>query len=214
MDIEKARFNMIEQQIRPCAITDNRLLAAIAHIKRELFVLDQYKNLAFSDLEIPLPNGEKMFRPLVDVRILQELKLAKSDKVLEIGSGSGYVTAVLANLTDYVHTIELDVQNFQFAKKNLNAFTNINLINADGINGLPEKAGFDKIFVGGGLTHVHDELKSQLKIGGRLVAVIGSLPIMTAVLVIKIANNEYLETKFFDTNADYLINEHLVKFVF
>lgn len=206
MDFTTARFNMVEQQIRPWNMFDERVLELLSTIKREDFVQEQYRNLALSDIEIPLPGGQKMLFPRMEARLLQELALRKRDKVLEIGTGSGYVTALLAKMSDFVYSLEINSQNKQFALENLIklGIKNISLIEADGINGYAAKAPFDKIFVGGNVSTISPSLKNQLKVGGRLVAIIGEAPIMQAILIEKISENEFKQTTLFETCVDPL----------
>lgn len=216
MDFTLARFNMVEQQIRPWNVFDNRILELLNTLKREDFTQDQYRNLALSDIEIPLPGEQAMLFPKIEARLLQELKLTKKDKVLEIGTGSGYVTALLAKLTDFVYSIEINSENKQFAIENLSkaGIKNVSVIEADGINGISNKAPFDKIFVGGGIEKLSDELKQQLRVGGKLVAIVGKSPIMHAVIVEKIAESEYKETQLFETNVALLKSLSTDKFAF
>ena len=208
MDFEVARFNMVEQQVRPWNVFDQRVLSLLGQIKRENFVSSQYRNLALADIEIPLPGEQKMLFPRIEARLLQELKLNKKDKVLEIGTGSGYVTALLAKLADFVYSLEINNVNKQFAVSNLTAagIKNASIIAADGINGLSAKAPFDKIFVGGSLKTINDNLKHQLKIGGSLVAVVGEYPIMHAIVIEKISDTEYKQTQLFETLIDGLVS--------
>lgn len=216
MDMEQARFNMVEQQIRPCDIQDDVLRELLFKLKREKFAPEQYKKLAFSDLEIPLPGGQKMLLPRIEAMLLQQLKLSKTDKVLEIGTGSGYVTALLAKQTDFVYSVEVEEQNKQLATYNLTyaGINNVSVIHANAINGLADKAPFDKIFIGGGLLSIPNSIKSQLKIGGKLVGIVGTRPIMHAVLVERIAESQYTEKKLFETDVDYLISENVEQFKF
>jgi len=216
MDVEQARFNMVEQQIRPCDVSEKSVLDALLSIKREMFVLPQYKNVAFSDLEIPLPNGLKMLCPIVDAMLVQALKLNKNDRVLEIGTGSGYVTALLAKLSEFVYSIEIDEQNKQFATRNLTyaGINNVSVVSGNGKVGLVNNAPFNKIFVGGALQQISMELKQQMAIGGVLVGIVGDESVMHAVRVERVGDNEYLETKLFETVADYLISENIHKFNF
>lgn len=209
MNQEQARFNMIEQQIRPWNVFDDRVLSVIGiELKRENFVLPQYRNLAFSDLEIPLPGGQKMLSPKIEARLLQALNLCKTDKVLEIGCGSGFVTAALAKLTDFVYSIELDPQNKQFAADNLvrAGIKNASIIEDSGINGLSSKAPFNKIFIGGAVDHFNKNIKEQLAIGGLAVAIINDQLIMHAQLLEKISATEFKQTKLFETEVDQLID--------
>ncbi len=201
MNFELARFNMIEQQIRPWNMFDEKVLGLLGTIKREEFVSSSLRNLALSDVELPLPGEQKMLFPRMEARLLQELKLRKKDKVLEIGTGSGYVTALLAKLTDFVYSIEINTQNKQFAVDNLTraGIKNVSIIEADGMSGLENKAPFDKIFVGGAMAEISQELKKQLKVGGILVGIEGIAPIMHAVVIEKVSDNEYKQTQLFET---------------
>jgi protein-L-isoaspartate(D-aspartate) O-methyltransferase len=216
MDMEKARFNMVEQQIRPWGVTDTSVLNLLFSIKRENFVPQAYKKMAFSDFEIPLPGGQKMLCPRLEARLVAALAIKRTDKVLEIGTGSGYVTALLAKLADFVYSVEIDEQNKQLATHNLTSagINNISLIQGNGINGLPKKAPFDKIFVGGGIITIPDSFKKQLKVGGKLVGFTGTKPVMQAVLIEKINETTYRERKLFETDVDYLISANIKKFKF
>ncbi len=214
--MELARFNMVEQQIRPCDVRNEDVLRLLSQVGREKFVPVQYQQLAFSDLEIPLPGGQAMLTPRVEAMLIQELAVSKIDKVLEIGTGSGYITAILAKLADFVYTIEIDEQNKQLATNNLTyaGVNNVSIINANGIHGLATKAPFDRIFVGGGLLGIPDELKAQLRVGGRLVGLVGNSPLLHAILITRDGENKYTEKKLFETNTDYLINEQTEQFTF
>lgn len=216
MDFTTARFNMVEQQIRPWNMFDERVMELLGTIKREEFVQVEHRNLALSDVEIPLPGGQKMLFPRMEARLLQELELRKKDKVLEIGTGSGYVTALLAKMTDFVYSLEINAQNKQFALDNLikTGIKNISIIEMDGLNGYEAKAPFDKIFVGGSVKAVSTALKNQLKVGGRLVAIIGEAPIMYAVLIEKIAENNFKQSTLFETSVDPLVSSAHTNFVF
>ena len=194
MNIELARFNMIEQQIRPWNVFDENVLNTIKNTPREKFVQSQYVSIAFSDVEIPLPNSQKMLFPRIEARLLQELKLVSTDKVLEIGTGSGYVTAMLAKLVDFV----------KFAIQNLTniGVKNVSIVAADGKFGLPDKAPFNKIFVGCGMNQISKELKSQLAIGGKLVAIVGNDYIMEAILIERTGQDSYSQKQLFETQLD------------
>lgn len=216
MDFTTARFNMVEQQIRPWNMFDERVLELLGTIKREDFVQAEHRNLALSDVEVPLPGGQKMLFPRIEARLLQELELRKKDKVLEIGTGSGYVTALLAKMSDFVYSLEINAHNKQFALDNLikTGIKNISLIEADGLNGYETKAPFDKIFVGGSVATISERLKSQLKVGGRLVAITGTAPIMHAILIEKLADNEFKQSTLFETSVDPLVSAAHTNFVF
>jgi len=214
MNLEQARFNMVEQQIRPWNVFDEEVLTLLATVKREEFVLPQYRNIALADVEIPLPGGQKMLFPRVEARLLQELKLSKRDKVLEIGSGSGYVTAILAKLSDFVYSVEVNSQNKDFAITNLTraGIKNASVIEGDGLLGLASKAPFDKIFIGGSLPEVPEEIKQQVKVGGHIVAVTGKLPAMHTTLITRISENSFEEKKLFETVIDELIGAYNSQF--
>lgn len=216
MNIEQARFNMVEQQIRPCEIFNEKLLGLLLSIKRENFVPALYKEMAFSDVEIPLPGGQKMLLPRVVAKLIQELDLKPTDKVLEIATGSGYVTALLAKMSEFVYSLEISSINLQLAVANLTnaSINNVSVINADGTLGLANKALFDKIFIGGAFTQIPEKLKQQLNIGGILVGFAGVGTIMHAVKVIRISQDEYIETNLFETAIEYLDNVETQKFNF
>ncbi len=216
MNFEQARFNMVEQQIRTWNVLDTKVLGLLMKIKREDFVSAEYRNIALADSEIPLPGGQKMLCPRLEARLVQELCLDKKDKVLEIGTGSGYLTALLAKLTDFVYTVELNTINKQFALDNLTkcGIKNVSVLGVDGIHGLANKAPFDKICIGGSIETIPEDLKQQLKIGGLLIAICGREPIMQAVLIKKIAENQYKETKLFETWVEPLLNHTAPQFKF
>lgn len=216
MNFEQARFNMVEQQVRPWNVFDENVLAMLTNVKREEFVSPEYKAIAFSDVEIPLPGGQKMLFPRVEARMLQELNLSKKDKVLEIGTGSGYVTAMLGKLTDFVYSIEINTKNKEFAVSNLTkaGIKNVSIIEGDGLNGLAAKAPFDKILIGGSLPVIPQTLKQQLKVGGHMVAVIGTKPAMHAVHITRVAENEFIEKQIFETIIDELTGAHQNQFKF
>ncbi len=201
MDIKLARFNMIEQQIRTWNVFDLSVLNLFETVSRENFVLDKYKNLAFADLELPLPGFGRMLSPKIEARMLQELATNKADKVLEVGTGSGYVTALLAKLGDFVYSIEIDEVNRNFALQNLlkSGVKNVSISLGDGNLGLPSKAPFDRIFVGYDMDEVTLELKQQLSIGGKLVAIVGKYPVMEAVLIVRKSASDFTINNLFET---------------
>jgi protein-L-isoaspartate(D-aspartate) O-methyltransferase len=210
MDIKLAKFNMVEQQIRPWNVFDENVLSTLAAIPRDKFVQEQYQSIAFSDVEIPLPNSQKMLFPRIEARLMQALDLQPTDKVLEIGTGSGYVTAVLAKLTDFVYSVEIDDINRQFAVQNLTkaGIKNVSVVSGDGQAGLSSKEPFNKILVGCGLSEVSHELKSQLTIGGKLVAIIGNDYIMEAILITRDSQDSFSQTKLFETQLDKIVQPH------
>lgn len=200
MDFDKARFNMVEQQIRPWDVLDFNVLDALTDIPRERFVAEAQQGLAYSDTELPLPNGRKMLEPKVVARLAQGLKLSRQDKVLEIGTGSGYATALLAQLAGEVVSDDLDTEQQNRAKAVLDSlgYQNIYYAQNDGLAEHTEGAPFDAIYVGGAVRNVPETLKAQLKDGGRMVVVVGGEPVQRALLVTR-HGNEFSETVLFDT---------------
>lgn len=185
MNIEQARFNMIEQQIRPWEVLDQQVLDLLFVVKREDFVPPPYRNLAFADMEIPIGSGQVMLAPRVEARLMQELTIRKTDKVLEIGTGSGYMAALLAARADHVISIESRPELADFARQNLEraGVTNVTVEVGDGANGWAQRGPYDAIVVSGSLPTLPDALLKQLRVGGRLAAVVGAAPVMEAQLV-------------------------------
>jgi len=206
MNIEQARFNMIEQQIRPWDVLDDGVLQLLAVVKREDFVPAAHKALAFVDTEVPLPEGECMLAPRVEARLLQELKVARHEKVLEIGAGSGHMAALLAHKAQQVHTMESKPALAALAQQNLRraGVHNAKVHTMDGVNGLPSEAPFDAILLSGSVAEVPAALLQQLKVGGRLVGIVGSEPVMRAVLVARTGEATFERTELFDTVAPRL----------
>ena len=182
MDLEKARFNMIEQQIRPWEVLDDTILSLLPRIKREEYVPEAYRAMAFMDLEIPLGHGESMLSPKVEARLVQELHLDPTDKVLEVGTGCGYMTALLASLAGHVQSLEIIPEFSQAAAQKLAAhdISNVTCEIGDAARGWQKYAPYDVIVVTGSLPLLPDEFIAQLKPGGRLLAFIGLAPAMEA----------------------------------
>jgi protein-L-isoaspartate(D-aspartate) O-methyltransferase len=206
MNIEQARFNMIEQQIRTWEVLDDSVLRLLAVVKREDFVPAAYKALAFVDTEVPLPEGESMLAPKVEARLLQELKIARHEKVLEIGAGSGYMAALLAHKAQQVDTMEIKPTLAALAQANLKraGVFNVRVHQADGAQGLKAEAPFDAILLSGSVAEIPAALLQQLKVGGRLAAIVGSEPVMRATLVTRSAEADFERVELFDTVAPRL----------
>jgi protein-L-isoaspartate(D-aspartate) O-methyltransferase len=201
MDIEQARFNMIEQQIRPWEVLDQDVLNLLSIVKRENFVPAAYRNIAFADLEIPLPGGERMLSPKVEARVLQELAVTKHETVLEIGAGSGYMAALLAARGRSVTTVEISPELAAFAEQNLaaNAVSNAHVVTGDGAIGWEVGAPYDVICVSGGLPVMPQELLEQLKIGGRIAAFVGDAPVMKAQIITRVDEKQFRVSDIFET---------------
>jgi protein-L-isoaspartate(D-aspartate) O-methyltransferase len=210
MNIEQARFNMIEQQIRPWEVLDRDVLELLVVVKREEFVPAPYKNLAFVDTEIPLPNGQSMFTPKIEARLLQEVALKKHEHVLEIGAGSGYMAALLAYKARHVTTVEIDPVLHALAQKNLDAYgvANVSVELGNGAQGWPGNASngapYDVIVISGALPVLPDAFLQQLKVGGRIAAIIGEAPVMSAQIVTRTSDTDYVVRKLFETSVPVL----------
>jgi protein-L-isoaspartate(D-aspartate) O-methyltransferase len=203
MNIEQARFNMIEQQIRPWDVLNLGVLELLAVVKREDFVPPEHRGMAFVDTEVPLPHGECMLAPKVEARLLQELAVHKHERVLEIGAGSGYMAALLAHKAQHVVTLEIHPELARFATANLRraGVTNVNVTTADASQTLPTDGPFDVIVLSGSVPEVPEALLAQLKPGGRLAAIVGDEPVMRAVLIRRGADHALTRTVLFDTVA-------------
>jgi protein-L-isoaspartate(D-aspartate) O-methyltransferase len=183
MNIEQARFNMIEQQIRPWNVLDKGVLGLLAVVRREDFVPPAYRALAFVDTEVPLPEGEVMLPPRVEARLLQDAQVQRHERVLEIGTGSGFMAALLGHRAQSVISLELKPALAKYATENLrrSGAANVTVVQADGVHGYPAEAPFDVVMLSGSVAKVPQELLAQLKPGGRLLAIEGQEPVMTAV---------------------------------
>jgi protein-L-isoaspartate(D-aspartate) O-methyltransferase len=201
MNIEQARFNMIEQQIRPWEVLDPQVLDLLFVVKREDFTPAAYRNLAFADLEIPLGSGQVMLAPRVEARLLQELGVKKTDKVLEIGTGSGYMAALLAARAEHVVSVECRPELADFARQNLEraGIANVTVEVGDGAAGWAARGPYDAIVVSGSVPAVPDALLKQLRIGGRLAVVVGEAPVMEAQLITCTAEGTYNTINLFET---------------
>jgi len=208
MNIEQARFNMIEQQIRPWDVSDPDVLALLSLVKRECFVPAAYADIAFADLDIPLPGGQHMLPPRVDARVLQALAVKKHESVLEIGAGSGYMAALLAHRAQKVLSVEISSELAEFARANLakNGVLNAEVATGDGSRGWSAAQPYDVICVSGGLPAVPQELLSQLKVGGRLSAFVGDAPVMEAQLITRVSEQQYQVANLFETYVELLQN--------
>ena len=208
MNVEQARFNMIEQQIRPWDVLDPEVLALLSVVKREDFVPLAHKALAFVDMELPLPGGECMLAPRVEARLLQQLQVQKHEKVLEIGAGSGYMAALLAHQAHRVISLEINPELAKMARENLQkaGVFNAEVRQFDGSKGTPAESPFDVIFLSGSVAVVPSALLAQLKVGGRLVAIVGDEPVMRATVVTRGSDTAYTTTQPWDTVAPRLQN--------
>ncbi len=213
MNIETARFNMIEQQIRPWEVLDQAVLSLLATVRREDFVPPAMKALAFVDTQVPLvpgdPHGPCMLEPKVEARLLQELQVQRHERVLEVGTGSGFMAALLAHRAMQVITLECRPALAEMARHSLrrNGIVNARVVDVaavDGARGLPAEAPFDVILLSGSVAEVPRDLLQQLKPGGRLAAVVGEEPVMRARLYTRVGEAAFGQVDLFDTVAPRL----------
>lgn len=217
MNIEQARHNMIEQQIRPWDVLDQRVLELMRRVPREDFVPKAYRNIAFTDMMIPIGHDQVMMEPKQEARLLQALSVQPHEKVLEVGTGSGYLTALLAGMAREVVSVEIVSELHEEAKKQLasHGIDNVTLELGDAANGWDSRQPYDVIAVTGSLPAVPRGLRENLQIGGRLFAIVGSEPAMEAILITRINANEWREENLFETVIPPLMTEQKVQhFIF
>jgi protein-L-isoaspartate(D-aspartate) O-methyltransferase len=210
MNNDIARFNMIEQQIRPWEVLDGEVLSLLTVVKRENFAPLAHKALAFVDMEIPLKDGNQtgqvMLAPRVEARFLQDADVKRTDKVLEVGTGSGYMAALLAHQAASVLSFEIDATLAQQARTNLQTagIHNVEVRQADGSQGAPSEGPFDVIMLSGSVPNVPQVLLNQLSVGGRLLAVVGQDPVMRASVITRTADQQWQTSEPWDTMAPRL----------
>ena len=206
MNLDKARFNMIQQQIRPWEVLDQRVLDAMRALPRDEFVPEAYRKLAYADTRIPIGEGELMMTPKVEARIAQELRLTSKDKVLEVGTGSGFFTALLASLAGHVHSVELKEELSRTAGERLaeHGISNVSLEVGDACRGWSAQAPYDAIAVTGSLPVLGEELQHQLTSGGRLFVIVGESPVMEARIITRVGEQDYATESIFETDLPAL----------
>lgn len=201
MNVEQARFNMVEQQIRTWEVLDQQVLDLMAQVPREDFVPAAYRNLAFADTSIPLDHGQCMMVPRVEARMLQALQIEPRDRILEVGTGSGFVTALLARLGGHVTSIEIFDSLLRSAQTKLDAHgvENIDLYSGDASRGWDRAAPYDAIAVTGSMPTLEESFQNNLAIGGRLFLVVGQEPAMEALLITRTGDNQWATESLFET---------------
>jgi len=207
MDFEQARSNMIDKQIRPWDVWDLNTLDLLAEIHREDFVPEAYKNLALSDTNIPLLHGQLTMTPKLEARLLQSVMVKRNESVLEIGTGCGYLTALLAKIAGNIHSIDIFPEFAELLKpklKNLGV-TNVKLHSGDGIRGWQQESPYDVIIVTGSVPQMDENFHQQLKKNGRLFIITGETPVMEAKLITKINDQDWTEETLFETDLPALI---------
>ena len=204
MDLDQARFFMVEQQIRPWDVLDIKILDLLLETPRHLFVEDDNKTLAYSDIELPIGEGQSMMFPRVEGRLLQAVDIDASEKVLEIGTGSGYLTALIAKQAQSVDTIELHSSIQETAKSRLKEFDNIKFHTGDAMKNWNDGQEYDVIILTGSVAEVSQAYKEKLTLGGRLCVVAGDSPAMTAQVVTRISPEEWEVETLFETDLTAL----------
>lgn len=207
MNTDFARQQMIEQQVRAWDVLDGTVLDNLKNVRRELFVTDEYSALAFADTEIPIGHGEKMMTPTIEGHVLQSLGLVGGENVLEIGTGSGFLTACLAKMSAHVTSIDIYDDFLVTAQQRLekSAIDNVKLLQMDGMAELPE-GSFDAIAVTGSIQTFDERFRAALNPGGRLFVVVGDAPAMSAIRVTRIDEDDWQSDTLFETDLTPLVN--------
>lgn len=202
LNLEQARFNMIEQQVRTWEVLDQRVLDVMAAVPRERFVPERVRNLAFADIQLPIGHGQVMMEPKLEGRLLQALDIQPTDTVLEVGTGTGYLTACLARLAARVVTVEKYADLSAAAQERVRSLgiDNVTFRVGDGAEGWDQDGRFDAIALTGSLPAVPEGHKRQLNLGGRLFVVVGDPPVMEAMLITRVGESEWSRESLFDTD--------------
>ena len=208
MNFEQARFNMVEQQVRPCEVVDECVLELLESIPREDFTPPRYRKMAFADLAIPLDHGQCMMRPVLEGRLLQALELQADETVLEIGSGSGFMTACLAKLSKSVVSVDIFADFIGSAAHRLKEknIGNADFVHADVISGWQPEQAHDVLVVTGSVPDVPEQFRGWVNPGGRMFVVCGEAPAMEARLLTRLNATEWREESLFETKLPRLIN--------
>ena len=217
LNIEQARFNMVEQQVRPWDVLDARVLQALRSVRREVFVPQEFALQAFSDVMLPLRQGQHMMSPVVEGRVLQALSVQEGERVLEIGTGSGFLAACFSQLGAVVTSVEIFSDLSELAQKTLNeeGYSNVVLETGDASQGWNDHHTYDVIAITGALPSIPETFKKKLNVGGRLFAVVGKEPAMEAMLVTRNTENDWQIQSLFETSLPYLLHAvPAVKFSF
>ena len=202
VNLEKARHNMVEQQVRPWDVLDPRVLETIENTPRDTFTPDAYKGLAYADTEIPLGHDEYMMHPVLEGRMLQALDIQETDQILEIGTGSGYITACLAKLGAHVDSIEIDESLSKSAADKLTRqnISNVTLTTDDAVANFDESKKYDVICVCGSMAELPESYQNALNPGGRMFVITGEDPVMHAHLITRTGENSWADQPLFETS--------------
>lgn len=206
MNLDQARFFMVEQQIRPWDVLDPKVLELLEQMPRHKFVAPELQNLAYTDVELPLEDAASMLAPKIEARLLQAIDLDETDTALVIGTGSGYLTALVAELAQEVTSIEISETLLEQAKARLADYKNIQLIQGDAGKDWQDNKTYDAIILAGSTPTQPQAYKEKLTLGGRLFAVIGESPAMEATLFTRIGEQEWIKEILFETDLTPLQN--------
>lgn len=208
MDLDQARYNMVEQQVRTWDVLDPRVLEVMDRIPRHQFVADRFRNLAYSDLELPLGHDEVMLSPKLQGRILQALGTSLSEQALEIGTGNGYLTACLAELAAHVHSVDIHPEFTEMASGHLErqGVRNVTLHTGDAAGGWNDGRRYDAIAVTGSIPVTHEGFHRSLTIGGRLFLIVGEDPAMEGLLITRVGEDQWATESILDTSVPPLVN--------
>lgn len=211
MNFKQARFNMVEQQVRPWSVLDPATLSVMSEVPRENFVAPAYKNLAYGDYAVPIGNNQEMLKPVLVGRLLQALNIQTNEIVLEVGTGTGYLTACLAKLAAFVYSVDINPDFLPQAQKNLTSLQidNVSLKTGDASNGWAERPIYDVIVITASMPEVPECYKTSLEIGGRLFVVTGSSPVMHAKLITRVSEDVWSEENMLETDLPALENTRL-----
>lgn len=207
MNFDQARFFMVEQQIRPWDVLDPKILDLLMDTPRHLFVDQSHQTLAYSDIELPIGESQAMMHPRIEAKLLQALDIGEDENVLEIGTGSGYLTALMAKLGKTVTTVELHESLSQQAQKRLTAFDNIQFHIGNGADNWDDSNEYDVIILTGSVEDIPQAYKEKLTLGGRLCAVCGNAPAMSAQVLTRISNQEWETESLFETELAPLASQ-------
>lgn len=207
MDYELARYNMIEQQVRTWDVLDQRVLDMLSIIHREDFVPEQFRKLALADINIPLAHGQVTMQPKVEARLVQALNVTGDERILEIGTGCGYLTAILARFGKAVTSIDIHPEFTEAAANRLqeHGISNAELYTGDAINGWPTHAPYEVIVVTGSMPVLSKPMQEQLAIGGRMFVILGQSPVMEATLITRVSDTQWFHETLFETDLPALI---------
>lgn len=201
MNLQQARFNMVEQQIRTWEVLDSVVLDLMERSPRDEYVPEEYKKLAYADIAIPIGDGQVMMPPRIEARLLQSLEIESGDEILEIGTGTGFLASLLAQLGGRVISVDISSRLAKLGADNLerHGIGNVSVETGDAVNGWAKDAPYDVIAVTGSVPVFDGQFQQQLKVGGRLFVIVGEAPAMEALLIERTAENQWSRESLFET---------------